>query len=187
MWLVMLGSLAAAEAIETVAGIPVRLKWPNDLLVEVNGAWRKVGGLLLETRLDPSGNVTTAVLGIGLNVNQAADQLPDAIYSPTTPTSLRLASGRTQSRRELLAACLGRLERHYEAAANGRSPQPAWRERLITLGDTVTVSIDGLTPSLEGVAEDVDPWGCLLVRDQSGRLHTIAAGDVTLREPHQDR
>jgi BirA family biotin operon repressor/biotin-[acetyl-CoA-carboxylase] ligase len=182
MWLMMLGSLATAEAIETVADVPVRFKWPNDLLVEVDGAWRKVGGLLLETRLDAGGNVTTAVLGIGINVNQSADQLPDAIYPPT---SLRLASGGPLSRQALLVACLNRLEWHYDAAANGRSPRNGWRKRLITLGQTVTVSTNSSKAPLEGVAEDVDQWGRLLVRDQAGQLQAIAAGDVTLHEAHQ--
>jgi BirA family biotin operon repressor/biotin-[acetyl-CoA-carboxylase] ligase len=179
MWLMMLGSLAAAEAIESVAHIPTRLKWPNDLLVEVDGTWRKLGGLLLETQLNPSGNVTTAVLGIGINVNQSADQLPAAIYPPT---SLRLASGRPLSRLALLIACLTRLEWHYDAAAKGGSPYNAWRNRLITLGKMVTVSTTGSTAPLEGVAEDVDQWGRLLIRDQAGQKQAIAAGDVIISQ-----
>jgi BirA family biotin operon repressor/biotin-[acetyl-CoA-carboxylase] ligase len=175
----MLGSLAAAEAIESVAHIPVRLKWPNDLLVERGGAWSKVGGLLLDTQLDAGGKMTTAVLGIGINVNQSATQLPDTIYPPT---SLRLVTGSPLSRQTLLVTCLERLEWRYDAAANGRSPRDDWRNRLMTLGHTVTVSTHGSAAPLEGVAEDVDQWGRLLVRDQAGQLQAIAAGDVTLHE-----
>lgn len=183
MRLTMLGSLAAAEAIETVTAIPVRLKWPNDLLVEVEGEWRKVGGLLLDAQLDSGGCVATAIVGMGMNVNQAADQLPDAVYPPT---SLCLAAGVPVSRRALLLACLERLEWHYEAAAGGRSPHDGWYKRLVTLGEAVTVSNNGAGLSVKGVAEDIDQWGRLLVRDQAGTVHVIAAGDVTLREQKVD-
>ena len=40
-WLTMLAGLAVAEAIEAVAGLPARLKWPNDVLIEHDGQWRK--------------------------------------------------------------------------------------------------------------------------------------------------
>jgi BirA family biotin operon repressor/biotin-[acetyl-CoA-carboxylase] ligase len=183
MWLTMLGSLAAAEAIETVAAIPVRLKWPNDLLIEVESEWRKVGGLLLDAQLDATGRVTNAVLGIGINVKQTAEQLPDAAYAPT---SLSLAAGVPLSRRALLVACLERLEWHYEVAASGRSPRNEWIKRLITLEKAVTVSMNGAEFSVQGVAEGVDQWGRLLVRDPDEQLHVIAAGDVTLRGTGQD-
>lgn len=182
MWLTMIGGVATAEAIEAMVGIPVQLKWPNDLLVEVEGSWRKVAGLLLDTQFDAAGNLSKAILGIGINVNQTAEQLPDAPYPPT---SLRLAAGHILSRRALLVSCLERLEKHYEAAVNGRSPRNAWYNRLITIGRVVTVSTNpanGTATYLEGTAEDVDQWGRLLVRTPSGELHRVAAGDVSLRD-----
>lgn len=180
LWLTMLGSMAAAEAIEQTAGIPVRLKWPNDILIEAGSGWRKVAGLLVDTQLDPEGRISTAIVGTGINVNQTAAQLPDALYPPT---SLRLATERIHSRQALLVACLERLERHYEAANNGHSPREAWYNRLMTIGKPVTISlhtVNGTVTYLEGTAEDVDQWGRLLVRTSSGEVHTVGAGDVTL-------
>lgn len=52
-------SLGAAAAAEAHAGAPVRVKWPNDLLLD----GRKVGGILIEVAGD------AAVCGIGLNIN----------------------------------------------------------------------------------------------------------------------
>lgn len=180
-WLTMLAGLAVVEAVETITGLPAQLKWPNDVVLASGetGEWRKVCGLLLDATLAPAGDrLESAILGIGLNVNIPAAALPVAA---TPATSLLVAGGRAVSRRALLPALLERLERHYEAAVAGHSPVGAWTTRLITLGRPVVVTFAGSSSSLAGVAEGVDEWGQLLVRDATGALHTIAAGDVTLR------
>lgn len=183
-WLTMLAGLAVVEAIEAVTGIPAGLKWPNDVVLagaddSAAGSWRKVCGLLLDVTLDAAGErLESAILGIGLNVNIPAAALPKAA---TPATSLLVAGGRPVARRPLLVALLRRLERHYEAALAGRSPVEAWGQRLVTLGQRVTVTAAGTAAPLQGTAETVDEWGCLLVRDDAGELHTVAAGDVSLR------
>jgi BirA family biotin operon repressor/biotin-[acetyl-CoA-carboxylase] ligase len=177
-WLTMLAGLAAAEAIEGVAGLPARLKWPNDVLVEQDGQWRKTGGLLLDATLDGE-RLATAIVGIGLNVNIPAVDL--AAFA-TPATSLLAAGGRVVARRALLADLLGRLEHAYVAADAGQSPVGAWSARLQTLGQPVTVTAAGSAEPLLGVAAGVDAYGRLLVHDAAGQLHTVAAGDVTLRQ-----
>lgn len=177
-WLTMLAGLAAAEAIEAVAGLPAHLKWPNDVVLDHEGQWRKAAGLLLDTSLDGRGRLESAILGIGLNVNTPPAALPEA---PTPATSLLAVGGRPVARLPLLVALLERLEQRYTAADAGRSPQAKWAERLITLGRPVTVSAAGSGGVLTGMAEGVDEWGQLLVRDDAGRLQAVAAGDVTLR------
>lgn len=178
-WLTMLAGLAVAEAIETVAGLSPGLKWPNDVMLEYDDEWRKVCGLLLDVALDPDGHVESAILGVGLNVNQPAGGLPDV--TTLAATSLFVTGGRPISRLSMLTAILERLERRYDAALDGRSPAQVWSERLITLGRSVQVTASGSAEALFGVAEATDEWGQLLVRDAAGTLHTIAAGDVTLR------
>ena len=181
-WLTMLAGLAVVEAIESATGLRAGLKWPNDVVLpeEMGEAqeWRKVCGLLLEATLDPNGRMASAVLGVGLNVNIPADSLPDSV---TPATSLLVAGGRPVSRRKLLVGLLERIERHYDAALDGRSPARAWAARLITIGRPVEATSVGSSAPLVGTAEGVDEWGQLLVRDDEGILHTIAAGDVTLR------
>ena len=94
---------AVAAAIADVARIAPTLKFPNDVLI----GGRKVAGVLAEAA---HGRV---VLGIGVNVNQAPEQLP---AQPRTPaTSLRLEAGREIDRGELLVAILDHLEREYDA------------------------------------------------------------------------
>jgi len=101
---------AVAEAIARVTGIEPTIKFPNDVLI----GGRKVAGILAESS---EGRV---VLGIGVNVNQTADELPaDARLDPT---SLRIEIGKPVDRPELLAAILLRLERAYDAwVATGTS------------------------------------------------------------------
>lgn len=177
-WLTMIAGLSAARAIETTTGIAARLKWPNDVVVGAGGEWRKLGGLLVDTVLGSSGQVQTAVVGIGLNVNIPQATLPEAA---TPATSLLAIQQEPVERLPLLVACLGELERSVDAARAGSSPATAWNGMLVTLGQPVTVSRAGQGEPLRGMAEATDSWGRLLVRDASGKLHTIAAGDVTLR------
>jgi BirA family biotin operon repressor/biotin-[acetyl-CoA-carboxylase] ligase len=174
----MLAGLAAVEAIEDVARLPARLKWPNDVVLYHEGQWRKVGGLLLDTTLSRAGQLESAIIGIGLNVNIPAEALPEAA---NPATSLLVAGGQPVARRPLLVALLAQLERRYEIAQGGTSPLSDWKTRLITLGRPVLVSAAGPGETLAGTAEDTDEWGRLLVRDEGGRLHALAAGDVTLR------
>ncbi|MCA9970619.1 MAG: biotin--[acetyl-CoA-carboxylase] ligase [Anaerolineales bacterium] len=177
-WLTMIGALAVAEAIEALTGLRTGLKWPNDVLVEQNGRWRKVSGLLLEGEWGGDDRLLYAILGIGINVNVPAAALPAAA---TPATSLLAAGGTAVSRLALLGALLARLEAWYETAVGGASPQPAWQARLLTIGQAVRVTQTGAQAAIVGVAEATDAWGQLLVRDAAGILHAIAAGDVTLR------
>ncbi|MFO7664448.1 MAG: biotin--[acetyl-CoA-carboxylase] ligase [Chloroflexota bacterium] len=177
--LTMLASVAVAEAIEAVAGVEVRLKWPNDIMVEHDMRWRKAGGLLNDATIDADGTLATAIMGIGLNVNIPADYLPAGV---TLPTSLWVARGQPVARLPLLVACLGRLEHHYDEARRGHSPWPAWNTRLLTLGRPVTVTGIGSGESIIGLAEASDETGRLIVRDESGQRHAVTAGDVTLRQ-----
>jgi BirA family transcriptional regulator, biotin operon repressor / biotin---[acetyl-CoA-carboxylase] ligase len=94
---------ACAEAISTVTGLEPAIKLPNDVLI----GGRKVAGILAEAR---DGQV---VLGIGINVNLAADELPEDVDLPAT--SLLVETGGAVDRAELLVEVLVVLERRYDA------------------------------------------------------------------------
>lgn len=176
-WLTMAAGLATVEAVTTETGLVAGLKWPNDLMVAVAGEWRKAGGLLLEGNLGANGGLESAILGIGINVNIAAEQLPEVL---TPATSLWAAGGRIVSRLALLVTLLQRLEAHYEATNGGQTPHVAWSRCLVNLGQPVQVTNVVSGQMLSGIAENVDGYGHLLLRDDDGQLHTITAGDVTL-------
>jgi BirA family biotin operon repressor/biotin-[acetyl-CoA-carboxylase] ligase len=98
---------AVALAIAEVTGIEPAIKFPNDVLV----GSRKVAGILAESS---EGRV---VLGIGVNANQTAEELPADTVTP--PTSLRVELREPIDRALLLAAILWQLERAYDAWATG--------------------------------------------------------------------
>ena len=98
---------AVAQAIAEITGIEPAIKFPNDLLIGM----RKVAGILAEST---EGRV---VLGIGVNVNQTAQELPADTLTP--PTSLRVVLGEPVDRARLLAAILLHLERDYDAWTTG--------------------------------------------------------------------
>src|SRR3954471_5000757 len=101
---------AVAEAIADLTAIDPAIKFPNDVLI----GGRKVAGILAESS---EGRV---VLGIGVNANQTADQLP--AEAQTQPPSRRIELGEPVDRAALLAAMLLRLERAYDAwVATGTS------------------------------------------------------------------
>jgi BirA family transcriptional regulator, biotin operon repressor / biotin---[acetyl-CoA-carboxylase] ligase len=186
----MVCALAMADAIEAVASLPVRVKWPNDLLV--NGC--KVGGILTELGLNDD-RVGFAIVGIGLNVNvdfgavttaYAPDEAPDTSQASVsslagTATSLSRELGRDVSRLKLLQQFLINVETRYVALQRGHTPVQEWSRRLETLGHAVTV-IDAMD-TITGWAEDVDADGALLLRRPDGQLVVIRAGDVSLRTP----
>lgn len=165
-------ALAAADAIEEVAGLAVALKWPNDLIVVREGEWRKLGGLLAETEVS-GGRVEFVVLGIGINVNVPPDVLPD--LSPEA-TSILAETGRETDRERLLDAFLTGVDLRYRRLRAGHRPFAEWASRLATLGQEVRL----LTPEGEwrGIAEAVDEEGALLVRTPGGEVRRVMAGDV---------
>ena len=107
--LTLVAGRACAEAIAHVAGLTPEIKLPNDILL----AGKKTAGILAEAR---EGRV---VLGIGVNVNVPANDLPQGIDPPAT--SLALQTGHEVDRAELLVELLDRLERAYDTwvAATG--------------------------------------------------------------------
>jgi len=170
--LTMLCGLAVAEAIELQTGLQAGLKWPNDVVI----AGSKVCGILSEIEFEGP-KVSFAVVGIGMNVNLDPALLPADL--PLTATSLSRELGAEVARLPLLQSLLQKIEERYSTLGTDQSLHREWAARLVTLGKPVTVS--GIVPALEGIAEGVDVDGALLVRLAGGRLEKVLAGDVSVR------
>src|ERR1700687_2802332 len=99
--LTMMAGLSAHAAIQAQTGLTVDLKWPNDLLV----GGEKVGGILTEMPGE-AGEIRFVIVGIGLNVNQ--EKFPAELSNAAT--SLRVETGKAQSRMELLVRLLREFE-----------------------------------------------------------------------------
>jgi BirA family transcriptional regulator, biotin operon repressor / biotin---[acetyl-CoA-carboxylase] ligase len=93
-------------------------------------------------------------------------------------TSLSSAADHPIDRLALLRALLIRLDARYQALRQGQREElfSAWRSQLVTVGQRVSVQLPH--GELRGVAEEVEPSGALLVRDERGGVHTVLAGDV---------
>lgn len=163
--LTLVGAVAACEAIEAATGLAAQIKWPNDVMLNR----RKVAGVLGELRH------TGVVLGIGVNVNQTREQLPQD--APTPPGSLYTLTGRTYDRAELLGSLLSRLERLYDGWRHGGlaelyvelAPRDFLRGRRVT--------VDGHS----GVAVCIDRSGRLEIEVDHGRVVAVESGEVSYR------
>jgi BirA family biotin operon repressor/biotin-[acetyl-CoA-carboxylase] ligase len=159
----LLAGLAVAGGIEGATGAVPDLKWPNDVLLH----GKKLAGILLER---PAG--AEVVLGVGLNVNQSREHLPDG------GTSLAIELGHQLEREPLLAAILNDLGNAYERADREGVGWivPGWRSRSSMLGAPVAFHRDGAL--IRGVAEDVSEDGALQVRLDDGSRIGVVAGEV---------
>jgi BirA family biotin operon repressor/biotin-[acetyl-CoA-carboxylase] ligase len=171
-YLIMMAALAAARAIESVAGLKTLIKWPNDVLI----GGKKVGGILIENEMKGK-KVAFSIVGIGININ-----LDIAGYPEISSTAASLESGSTGNdlRLKIIRALLTEFDRLYAGLPDGRPIYQAWRDKLITLGKQVKATSGSQV--IEGIAESVNETGALLVRRSDDSLISIFAGDVTLRE-----
>ena len=190
-------ALAMIDAAEDLAGLPagmLKLKWPNDIVVEVPAGEAPAGevpageapagevpageapagetpdGGLRKVAglLGESGGVGTAapvaVIGIGINVDWPRDQFPAELSD--SMTSLREASrGRPVSAEGLLEAFLSHLEPRVVGLRDGHFDVAGWHDRQITTGRVVRIDMpDGSSQVVKAVGVD-GATGALLVAD----------------------
>ena len=163
----LLGTLAAADAIRALTGLEASFKWPNDLL------WKnqKLAGFLVETIARP-GPLALAILGLGLNLTQQANDFPRELKN--LAVSLRQASGRIVPRTQMLAAFLDSLARRLvqppsEVIEDFRT---GWGQQ----GRTLQLRSGG--QDFSGVAEQVDDSGHLHLRLVDGSVRVFASGEI---------
>ncbi|GAA2250327.1 biotin--[acetyl-CoA-carboxylase] ligase [Streptomyces amakusaensis] len=177
-WLPLLAGVAAATGLSRSAGVDTSLKWPNDLLVKVDGEERKAGGILAERADDGS-----VVVGIGVNVTLRADELPVPAAG-----SIALAGAVSTDRDPLLRAVLRSLEQWYgqwrEAAGDPvlSQIQPAYAAGCATLGRRVRAELPG-GRSVTGEAVALDGDGRLVLALADGGRESVGAGDIVHLRP----
>ncbi len=169
----LVAGVAAAEALETVAPGMVRLKWPNDVWL----GGRKAGGIIADAVTDSDQDLVYVLLGIGLNLNLGADELPPELRDRAT--SVLIATGRRCDRVMVAKSLFSRLDAHYrETLACGfEAVRTIWEAYSVLTGRRVTVVDAGIRET--GVVRGIDGEGRLLLETGRG-LVPIVAGDVTL-------
>lgn len=156
-------SLSLSVALESLFGLDVRVKWPNDLLLQ----GKKLAGLLseMETRADM---IRYLLVGIGINVNN------DPSSTSFEAISISRALGRTVSRKQILTQFMEQFTdrtRHLDVTGI----MTAWKQRTSTIGTRVRV--ETRHQIIEGLATDVDEAGTLWVKDADNQTHAIIYGD----------
>ena len=174
---VLVLSLAAGLAVraavqEIDSQVIPDLKWPNDVLID----GKKFCGILTEMNAEAT-RVRHIVIGVGINVNQAA--FPDKLEE--TAISLRIATGNKWSRLDLCAALLKSLNREYQNLISQPDAHNDILKRFeeqssMVRGRAVRVEENG---GFEGVTEGLDPRGFLQVRTNAG-LRIVYSGTVRL-------
>jgi len=163
--LTIAAGVAIAEAIDAVTGLTVRLKWPNDVLID----GRKVAGILAEAATDRE-SIASVALGYGVNVRAGA-------YPPDLSdraTSIERELGRAVDRRDVLIETLTALGGRYDDLLAGRFDAilDAWRRRAPSASGARVV-----TGGRRGTTAGIDDDGALLVRIDD-RIERIVGGEV---------
>lgn len=163
-------ALGVALALEALTEQNLRVKWPNDVLcLSFNGEARKIGGILCEARGDK------LVIGIGINVNQSAVQLPDRPIFPAS--SLRVESECEWEIDEVLNAVLCEM-----TVVLGVLKTEGWsglhsefERKCLGIGEVVQIKTGA--EALVGVFDSIEDDGSLVLRTADG-LKRVLAGDI---------
>jgi BirA family transcriptional regulator, biotin operon repressor / biotin---[acetyl-CoA-carboxylase] ligase len=162
-------ALGLGDGLAELAGprLPLRYKWPNDLLA----GDRKFAGILLESETSASDRIDFVVIGVGVNILA----MPDHVEYPATSLAAEGVCGITP------VAVLAAFARHFDQWERrwrriGFAPlRTAWLARAAGLGADIRVRLERDT--LLGRFADLDDDGALLLDSAEGRRR-IAAGEV---------
>src|SRR5216683_4171006 len=162
-----LAAVAARQALEDETGLVVKVKWPNDLVLEN----AKLGGILIESQT-LADSISFAILGIGLNINQSKAQLPPEAIS------LRLVSGKQYDLRLLLRAILDQMRSSYDDLDNPSKIMEDWWRNCVhrPLRVQVTISKETVT----GVSRAIDEDGSLIIETDDREIRKVSEGSLKI-------
>lgn len=172
--LTLLTSVSLCRAIRRVCGVDVKIKWPNDLLLD----GKKVCGILMESTGEDE-RLQFCIAGVGINVNMDLHDFPTQLQP--LATSLKLFTGERVDRTELLATFLNEWEQQYELyLEHGFAPiRTLWEALTDMLGTDVRL----VTPSgdvLSGKAIRLEDSGALLIEQADGTRKKVYSAEIPL-------
>jgi len=171
--LTIIAGIAAVETVKELAGIELKLKWPNDIVHEdAGGGIHKAGGILTETVLGRK-KIKYAVIGMGINVNN------DMGKEKTGAVSLKKLCGRKIRIKELLKEIITKFDNYYQVLASGgfEPVVEIYRKLSLLTGRKVTVDSGGRT--LSGTVKAIDADGSLILATAEGEKK-LFAGEVSI-------
>lgn len=169
--LTLLTATVLAEVINDYIGIQPQIKWPNDILI--NG--KKTAGILTEMQAEQD-QIQYVVIGLGLNVNQLEQDLPNTIGYKAT--SLQIETSKQWNLRKIIQNFLTTFEKHYTSyiAEGFGKIKSKWENYGYKIGEPIWI----ITPQgsnqviFLGIAED----GALLIKDKQDEVKSIYSAEI---------
>lgn len=169
----LVSGVAVADAIARAGAraIPgLRLKWPNDILI----GSAKSGGILIESSMRPGIPGAMAVIGVGLNLTSAPDDLGRSVtFLAQHGLSLSPAEALC-----FLAQTMNEWMTIWDNGAGFERVRQAWLARAGSIGESLTVN--ALSGPVAGGFAGLDPGGALLLDVPGQGTQAFSFGDVTL-------
>jgi len=156
---------ALRKGIEEAYGIQSGVKWPNDIVVD----WKKLVGILIETKISGP-ELVYAIVGIGLNVNLTAEQLP------TGATSIFLMKKKRFDLEKTLSSILTVLEGHSKTLSDEKAVVADWWEHCAHREKPVIIETGN--SRVRGKCVGVNPDGSIIIQTAHGN---VAVPDGALR------
>ncbi len=176
--LTLVMALSVSQAIERITGINniTGIKWPNDVVIK----GRKICGILTELHPNPKSEDYFVVIGVGINVNQPAEEFPKEIQE--TAGSVFSQTGMNTDRSKLIALCMKFFEENYEKYCRNSDLsllKEEYEKHLININKQVRI----LDPKgeYEAVAAGITRSGALMITREDGTVEEINAGEVSVR------
>ncbi len=166
----LMAAVATHQSLSTTTGLPVDIRWPNDVLV--NG--KKVCGILTEMNAEVD-RLHAVVIGIGINVNHS--EMPEELSG--IATSLSIEGGKTYSRSHLLVTLLKELERKYHLLLDEGSAAIARRwTAASTFAEGRRVRVRTGSREFVATTAGLEPSGALRVLCEDGQEEAMVSGEI---------
>jgi len=162
-------SLALCDALETL-GIDTQIKWPNDVLSSKG----KIAGILIEHSIT-AGNISSTVVGLGLNLNQTV--FPSF---PIVASSVRLETRQLVNVSDVGELVVNNLMNRYHSLRAGQTEQleRGYLERLYKAG--LPTVFEAGEESFEGLIRGVNDYGELMV-EHKGKIRIFGHGAISMK------
>ena len=172
--LTVLGAVAVCKTLQISCELKPTIKWPNDVLI----SGKKICGILVETRQDDNKAPGTFVIGIGLNVNLKAEQLPEVLRDHATSISIEL--GKEVHRTDIARELLRNLDTLYLNVKTGdlTALEQGWKKLCLTGDEILTLEQSGKI--YRGRVHDLDLRDGLILQLESGVLKSFRGEHVSV-------
>lgn len=164
-------AVAVTRVVENYTDTAVTIKWVNDIYAD----GKKICGILTEAMTDfESGMVEGVVLGIGVNIKTEPEAFPGDLKG--------LAGSlfpREITRNQIVAEIIIEFLKLYRRLDSPKLVEE-YKSRSCVIGEKVAWIWEECL--CEGIAEDIDGAGNLVIRMQDGTRHLLNAGEISIHK-----